>query len=537
MVTFPMLTVASTNKVFLTRKCVVCSLVSSRSRTSAFLGKKQKNRSKVVYQYNNLPDPNDPNFEEGEFLPRKLTYMPPGLKFGLPKKRSRTIKEWLTLKPEIDDTEEWTETPCYPPLFDDSQADSEMKRKRLSWYETIKQLPTFESKFFEITNKVPHQSIMLKSWALNYDYLDMYQDLTRTHLIRGQLPQSYDTLNVDKYVELLKSPILNAVRYHLFDANRKFHKEKRGVYFSSEKEIIMHNNSINNLLQEINIICQKVLGDENKHLLNAQVDYTSDVRSWWWKNLPPPTLRNYFKLDPLPNVNQAMQFQGEAAVQLRSDQPLLPIVSFDDPLCQAAEVPVYPKNPKKSGWPMRRQYLQTTPGFWDLGDYKYDFPLMAYLSRTPIKLREFMVGRSYPDEADFIDAMAIMHGFGWLNGISGMHGFTPYEEITYPFTTHLVISDGQFWSFFVYQLNTHSFHSDVDKNDRRNLCWSSGEMKLFESFENDEFVGVNDDAIKYLVKLLLSSPQPCENTVLRPYLSQDTRKEEDVLMVRNYLRR
>ena len=97
--------------------------------------------------------------------------------------------------------------------------------------------------------------------------------------------------------------------------------------------------------------------------------------------------------------------------------------------------------------------------------------------------------------------MAIMSSFGWLNSLASNLGFSIYHELTYPLVTHGIITDGQFWSFFVYQLNTHSFHSDVDTNALRNVCWTSGELKLFDGYENGTLYGLNDEVLKLLVKV------------------------------------
>jgi small subunit ribosomal protein S30 len=118
-----------------------------------------------------------------------------------------------------------------------------------------------------------------------------------------------------------------------------------------------------------------------------------------------------------------------------------------------------------------------------------------------MKLREMKNERSFDDKQDVLDGMAITSSFAWLNGMASNLGFTLYHELTYPLVTHVIITDGQFWSFYVYQLNTHSFHSDVDTNSLRNVCWSSGDLKLFDTYENGQLKGVNDQVLKNIVKV------------------------------------
>ncbi|RWS06631.1 28S ribosomal protein S30: mitochondrial-like isoform X1, partial [Dinothrombium tinctorium] len=448
-------------------------------------------------------------------------------KWWLPSNQPR-----LTLYPIEDNRPEWTETPQYPPLFDYSKPDSNLMRKRLQWYEEIKALPTTEMKLFEITDKYRHRSVIFKNWAPNYDYLNLYQHTTRTHLIRNKLPSNYVDIDCKQYIESVKEAILDAIRCHKYEVNRENFTNFRPILVHSDLRLDVATDE--NLIQDINSVCQKVLAPHFPHLFKAQVDHCADVSSWWWHQCPPFTKRKHLS----SIVNQSVQYLSEAVVQLRTDEPLPPIIEFDDPLCINSDVPHFPAHPVKDGFILKWNFLKCSPGFWSLDkNNKFDFPYLCYLSRNPIKLREKLLSRSYPDAAEFFDAMGVMHGFGWLNAVSAMHGFTPYQEITYPFTTHIIITDGQFWNFFVYQMNTHSFHSDIDRNDRRNVCWSSGEMKLYDTYENGEFKGINEAVIENLIKFMIRKPEPFANVEVRPYLGEDTRSEEEVNLTRTYLRR
>ena len=100
-----------------------------------------------------------------------------------------------------------------------------------------------------------------------------------------------------------------------------------------------------------------------------------------------------------------------------------------------------------------------------------------------------------------------------------------------------VITNGQDWNFFVYQLNTMAFHSDVDKKARRNLCWTSGKMRLFETLENGQVKGINDEVFKVLLKFLHHVPLPRENVIMKPYLETDTRCTDDIVKLRYLLRK
>ena len=154
---------------------------------------------------------------------------------------------------------------------------------------------------------------------------------------------------------------------------------------------------------------------------------------------------------------------------------------------------------------MKRQTMGNLPGFWTDRSNGFDFPYLICHSRQGLALRERVNDKQFDDIQQVLDGMAIMSSFGWLHSLASNLGYTVYHELTYPLVTHVIVTDGQFWSFFVYQLNTHCFHSDVDTNTLRNVCWSSGDLKLFEGYENGQMVGINEEVLKLLIKVNLNS--------------------------------
>lgn len=86
-------------------------------------------------------------------------------------------------------------------------------------------------------------------------------------------------------------------------------------------------------------------------------------------------------------------------------------------------------------------------------------------------------------------------------------GFWNHEDVTRPFVSQAVITDGKFFSFFCYQLNTVALSVETDAdNPRKNLLWGTESMQLFESVQDGEVVGLNDGVIKLLVQFLLNQP-------------------------------
>lgn len=86
-------------------------------------------------------------------------------------------------------------------------------------------------------------------------------------------------------------------------------------------------------------------------------------------------------------------------------------------------------------------------------------------------------------------------------------GFWDREDVTRPFVSQAVITDGKYFSFFCYQLNTValSTQTDVD-NPRKNLLWGTDSLKLYDRVEDGRVVGLNDSVIKLLVQFLINQP-------------------------------
>lgn len=114
----------------------------------------------------------------------------------------------------------------------------------------------------------------------------------------------------------------------------------------------------------------------------------------------------------------------------------------------------------------------------------------------------------YPEEekVELTHSHAILSSFSWLlgqacyQGMSSMYcsvcfliksilGFSPFNDITYPLVSQTVISNGQQWSFYTYQLNTTLIQFD-ESHPKRNICWSSKPMSLFDAIESGKIQGI-----------------------------------------------
>lgn len=86
-------------------------------------------------------------------------------------------------------------------------------------------------------------------------------------------------------------------------------------------------------------------------------------------------------------------------------------------------------------------------------------------------------------------------------------GFWNHEDVTRPFVSQAVITDGKYFSFFCYQLNTVALSVETDSNNpRKNLMWGTESLRLYDSVQDGAVVGLNDGVIKLLVQFFMNQP-------------------------------
>ena len=86
-------------------------------------------------------------------------------------------------------------------------------------------------------------------------------------------------------------------------------------------------------------------------------------------------------------------------------------------------------------------------------------------------------------------------------------GFWNWEDVSRPFVSQAVITDGQYFSFFCYQLNTLALSVETDAdNPRKNLFWGTESLRLYEGVEDGAVVGLDDRVLGLLVQFLMNKP-------------------------------
>ncbi|KAH7966482.1 hypothetical protein HPB49_016776 [Dermacentor silvarum] len=416
------------------------------------------------------------------------------------------------LNPDIESEYAYTEEPKYPPIFDTSKKATK-RREREEWRDSIKAMPTVQQKLQTMAEKGKQYCYVVNPDTLYYNCLPAYQYATRTHLIEG-LPDSYAKIDVEDAYAQLKPHLVNAI------ATELEMYESGGKYRAKSSESIKQEKVIASVLS----VLLRGLAKDTPHLQTSQVDFTPRCDAFWEHGRYYPNQRRRFRNQD--TIHMKLQFMDKPDAQVRITEPLPAIVSLDDPLVCSQEVPDFPYHPSYMKFQWKRKYQTSLPGTWPL--HECNFPLLTIRQRSLLTGSHNSPFRTPEEVQDATNAAAILAGFGWLNGVATQLGFTIYHDPSYPLVSHIVNTDGQHWTFAVYQLNTLRFHEDYyESNPLRNLCWSSGNLRLFEAYENGELKGIDDNVFKLLLRFMLRQPKAPEGVELRPYLGVDTRPEEE----------
>lgn len=87
-------------------------------------------------------------------------------------------------------------------------------------------------------------------------------------------------------------------------------------------------------------------------------------------------------------------------------------------------------------------------------------------------------------------------------------GFWSEADVTRPFVSQAVVTDGKYFAFFCYQLNTLALTAETIKNNpRKNICWGTDSKPLYDVVEDGNVKGFNDEVLLHLVRFLLNRPK------------------------------
>ncbi|XP_075220576.1 mitochondrial ribosomal protein S30 [Lycorma delicatula] len=423
--------------------------------------------------------------------------------------------------------------PNYPPIEDLSPA-ALKKKERFTLHEKYRKLNTIEEKLMALN--FPRywgwETIVLKEGELPYNFLPFAKYVTRTHFKETlTLPLNNCTPDIDPkdLVNVIKSQIQDAILFELFERRHRHELEP----LEDIDEVQLKNFRLNSIINQINRILTVNLIQYVPQLIHAEVDYNPRLEAFWkvggfkWSEEEHKIRTEKLDRDDIPfewkneagkELEHWFQYFGETILQLRSQLPLEPVT--DD-----LKAPVDLKeiissevrySPDFHGLGKKRRFGTSVPGFWP-GNDTNEFGLLSYHSCNHLSVRPPHFGIDEHNEA--IHAQAILAAYSWLHGLASYQGFSTFNEMVYPLVTQHVITDGQSFSFYLYQLNTMLMHQDYyESNERCNLCYGTPRIKLYDHVKGREFVGWNDDVILRLISMYMNKTAK-RNYDMKPFVN------------------
>ncbi|NWS67737.1 RT30 protein, partial [Crotophaga sulcirostris] len=128
----------------------------------------------------------------------------------------------------------------------------------------------------------------------------------------------------------------------------------------------------------------------------------------------------------------------------------------------------------------------------------------------PDKLnRQRFVKANLQDQIEVLyRANGIASLFAWTAAQAMYQGFWSEADVTRPFVSQAVVTDGKYFAFFCYQLNTLALTAETIRNNpRKNICWGTASKPLYDVVEDGSVKGFNDEVLFHLVNFLLNRPK------------------------------
>ncbi|XP_073536407.1 large ribosomal subunit protein mL65 [Phyllobates terribilis] len=317
-----------------------------------------------------------------------------------------------------------------------------------------------------------------------------YQHFTKTAYVSGLPGQSEGVAGLgEQELSGLKSVLCEALLQQLYYTT----KGRSFLYRSQEQ-------SAGPFLTSAMSILLSRCAQYNPALSRCSLDVKPQVNFYWLRGeTRVPLGHRKGRIDPI-----RFQVDDTPLVQIRVPEPLKEFVPLD--FVVPEEVPVVAYEP--SQLPLfQRQYENNI----FIGS-KLDDPCSfghTQFHLVPDKFkRERLQKLNRGDHVEvFLRANAIASLFAWTGAQAMYQGFWSQADVTRPFVSQGVISDGRHFSFFCYQLNTLALAMDIDKDpNRKNICWGTESAPLYETVEKDDIKGFNDDVFRQLVRFFLNSP-------------------------------
>ncbi|XP_051552008.1 39S ribosomal protein S30, mitochondrial-like [Myxocyprinus asiaticus] len=389
----------------------------------------------------------------------------------------------------------------YPPILPSRTAKSKSAKRRVvsEFFEQLRSCTAHEK--IRALTRVQRDKYVIypQTFALNAD--TWYQHYTKTAYLSG-LPENYTAPSGDSAEQVKpvmgESVLLSELRSLVCNSILQEH------WYMKKGSPVTHKVQEHLVSPFVrNIVCgvKNLLAKENPVLGLSSLDFDPKVSFYWLRGERTiPRGHRSGRVEPM-----RFQIDDKPHSQIRIPQQLQEFVPLETDI--SAEVPVIHSAPDLLPL-FRRQYdnnIFTGAKLEDPCCYGH-----TQFHMVPDRFhRDKMSKKGLSDQIEVsLRANGIASLYAWTGAQAMYQGFWSEEDVSRPFVSQAVVTDGQHFSFFCYQLNTLALTPRTDSNSaRKNLCWGTESMRLYERVTDGDVVGWNDAVLKLLVRFLLNKPK------------------------------
>ncbi|NXY21694.1 RT30 protein, partial [Atrichornis clamosus] len=242
------------------------------------------------------------------------------------------------------------------------------------------------------------------------------------------------------------------------------------------------------------------LSGRNPLLAESSLDLKPEV-NYYWHHGEEVVVHGHRKgrVDPV-----RFQIDDNPHLQIRVPKQLPEVVPLESDL---GDVPVIDHQPSKLPL-FKKQYENKVFIGSKVADPCCYGHTQFHLLPDRLK-RERFIRERLEDQIEVVyRSNGIASLFAWTAAQAMYQGFWSEADVTRPFVSQAVVTDGKYFAFFCYQLNTLALTPETIKNNpRKNICWGTDSKPLYDVVEDGNVKGFNDEVLLQLVRFLLNRPK------------------------------
>ena len=448
-------------------------------------------------------------------------------------------------------TEEFDDVAQYPDL---PKFATEKEKNEHELVQKVASLKTVEERQFYV-NKPKYYgwyTCKINVEKIPYGTLALAQRMTMTSVERG-LPEERYGANSEKDSKAaeIAEKLALSVRSMVVEANRReshrsdvradkvFGIEATNSLPAEVSKFKHMRDKTSHFVKTLNrFLVKHLISDEDcRHLLAAQVDFNSRNEGFWFKsgfypdrkmvlkrqslkkhsdeylNDPVKSLKyhrmlekKYSEEDIWEKYDKAIQVIGNNIMQLRYAKMVSPYVGVEDPVSRKGKhIPEYPYDPK-SHFPYTFRHGTNSPGFWPSSNSGFvQLQFVDSLNRED-KLSTETSWKEPEAREEMLLTKGILASFSQCMAQSTHLGFGPFIDPEHPIVIQTVVTDGERFKFFAYQMNRTALYKESEEEEvLTNIVWHSEEKPLYQKNSAGD-VSVDQDVLKSLIMFYMEQP-------------------------------